>query len=94
MVTYGDVTSAEGEQWGFLESVEGVERNDSLQVTVVTAVDGDMVTKKHLWTLTETALVTDRGKYDLADCKPVWDEYLRRARSKLPAPQPEAREEP
>ena len=85
--SFGDVTTTEGERWGFLESIEGAKRGSYLDVTIVSAVEGDLVTREFVWTLRNTALATHRGEYEFADCPPIFDEYLRRARSAVPPAQ-------
>ncbi|MEM6709996.1 MAG: hypothetical protein AAF648_14540, partial [Pseudomonadota bacterium] len=72
---YGDVRTAEGEQWGFLESVEG----DRLNVVTLSGVEGDMVERAHEWTMAAEGIETRRGLYRTLACAPVWKEYLRRA---------------
>lgn len=75
---YGDVTTAEGETWGFLIGFSGLLDQAFLSGTSSVTVEGALVETTIQWAFVKDGLVTEMGTFAVADCEGITEEYLDR----------------
>ncbi|MFG5382486.1 hypothetical protein [Yoonia sp. R2-816] len=76
---YGNVTTAEGESWGFLVTFTGVLDGAFLTGTSTVSVDGDQFEELRQWAFADGAIVTEMGTFTASDCDGIEDEFINRS---------------
>ncbi len=76
---YGNVTTAEGESWGFLVTFTGVLDGAFLTGTSTVSVDGDQFEELRQWAFADGAIVTEMGTFAASDCDGIEDEFINRS---------------
>ena len=75
---YGDVTTAEGESWGFLIGFTGILDGAVLTGKSSTVVEGTVVEETIQWAFVDGGVVTEMGTFAQATCLGIEEEYINR----------------
>ncbi|MEL6682634.1 MAG: hypothetical protein AAFQ09_08305 [Pseudomonadota bacterium] len=75
---YGNVTTAEGNSWGYWQSFTGSLDGAILTGLSAVVVEGDLVKEEIQWAFVDGGLVTDFGTFFRSDCDGIAEEFTNR----------------